>query len=137
MKTTLLREALRHAEEKRLNHPQINDGAYLHYSYVVLDGTIIGMGYNTSVEPPRYTGYHTKVDSGLPCKSHSEWNAWKRTRGLLCNRSFELINVRLTKAGIPRLSEPCRICANLLPDLGCTAFYYTNGIDGWSRLVAT
>jgi hypothetical protein len=90
-------------------------------------------GTNTAEIPPRHFGYHARIHSGKEAKSHAEFNAYYKARGLLDHsKSFECINIRLNHKAQPKISAPCTCCTNFLMSLGCkTCFFTTNG--GWAK----
>ncbi len=136
MKVTLLREAMRIARVKLPDHPQWNEGTYLHFSFAVLDGAIIGYGTNRTANVPIHTGYNSRMRYAYDVpKMHSEYDVWRKTRGLIRHSKFSLINIRLNRDGVIRNSEPCEVCSLLMPELGCNEFYHTNSHGEWSRLV--
>lgn len=136
MNKKILRECLRIAKEKNHRHPEKENGKFFHTSFVIHDGTIICSGYNRSHTPVIHMGYAARMrdDSASP-KTHSEITAWKRGREIIGDQSFQMVNIRLNNHGECKISEPCQVCAYLLPILGCTGVYYTNTIGGWSKLV--
>jgi tRNA(Arg) A34 adenosine deaminase TadA len=132
----LLRDALRIAREKLPRHPEKGIGAFLHTSFIVLEGKIVSYGFNRSHEPAVHLGYGSRLtDKDQPPKTHAEMTAWTKARGLIGNRRFHILNVRLNRDGAVKMSEPCPVCAQLFPILGCCGFYYTNTLGGWSKLV--
>lgn len=136
MNKKLLRDCLRIAREKHSHHPEKEIGNFLHTSFVIFEGKIVSCGHNRSHAPAVHMGYASRLaDSLHPPKTHSEISAWKKARGLMYGKSFQMVNIRLNDAGDPKISEPCAVCAGLLPILGCSGIYYTNGIDGWSKLI--
>lgn len=129
MKKSLLDVALYTARKKLPLHPEL--GRFLHYSFVVQNNKIIEWATNAGkCEPPRHYGYH-KADITYRPKYHAEIRAYRRAKGLLNGNPFQIINIRLNKQGVLRLSKPCRCCFDLMTVLGCTKFYYSykNGFE--------
>lgn len=122
MKKSLLHYALNVAVTNIPRHPEYHH--YLHYTFIVQGNKILEWGTNNSLEPKKHFGYHERIQHSAP-KSHSELTAYKKARGLLGTKPFELINIRLTRSGLVRLSKPCVCCHQILRELGCTKFYYS------------
>lgn len=124
MRKSLLHTATKIALEKFPNHPEF--GNFIHYSFVVLDNKILGYGENNAQTPPIHYGYGKRlINCDFKPKTHSEICAYKRTRGLLKNRPFEMINIRLGRGGDLKNSKPCECCDELLTVLGCKKIYYS------------
>lgn len=126
MKKSLLNNAMKIAQEKLHTHPQLSN--FPHYSFVIQNNQIIEWAPNTAMEPPRHYGYHRTNDTGFKPKYHSETLAYKRARGLISEKDFEMINIRLNKKGEIRLSKPCKPCFELMSALGCRYFYYSSEV---------
>lgn len=124
MKRSLLTQALRISVDKLDRHPELQN--FAHYSFIVQSGRILEWATNSRREPPRHYGYHHNRETTFRPKFHAEVFAYKRARGLLVGDAFEIINIRLTRAGVVRLSKPCRPCYELMTALGCRAFYYSS-----------
>lgn len=124
MKKSLLTDALRIVSAKFKNHTE----KYIHFSFIVQENKIIEYGVNRHTLPAKHWGYDKKCnDSTFVPKLHSEIDVYQRAKGLLNrNRHFNIINVRVNKEGKLRISKPCICCYNLLKELGCKDFYYTN-----------
>jgi hypothetical protein len=124
MKSRLLTQALQTAQESRANHPEW--GSFMHWTFVIQQNQLVASGVNrTGNAPPEY-GYDPIND-----KLHSELVAYKKARGLLIPSPWSIINVRLNKDGSPKISAPCRICANWLPLVGCSKVWFTTP-SGWA-----
>lgn len=128
MKKSLLLEAVQFAKAKMHNHPEFDK--FIHFSFIVQHNKIIGYGRNCAQEPSKHYGYHQlSSDKTFKPKTHSEINAFKKTKGIInWDWKFSIINVRLNRLGQVRLSKPCRCCYNLLKALGCSEFYYSSDI---------
>lgn len=126
MKKSLLDHALKIARDKLGSHPQL--AHFPHYSFVVQNNQIVEWALNTTLEPPRHYGYHRSDDESFRPKYHSETLAYRRARGLIGDKDFEIINIRLNKAGAVRLSRPCKPCYELMSVLGCRCFYYSSEV---------
>ena len=126
MKKSILTNCLSIAREYIPKHCQYN--FFLHYSFVIQSNTIIEWSTNKVGEPPVHMGYHSRI--GAIPKLHSEILVFRKAKGLLGKKSFEIVNIRLNKQGELRLSKPCICCLEILSDLGCKRFYYSYG-DGF------
>lgn len=125
MKKSLLNQALQIAESKLLYH---TEESFLHWSFVVQRNKILDYGTNCKLIPPIHLGYH-RWGRATPPKTHSEVRAYHKAKGLLDDKKeFQLINVRLTKSGEIRNSQPCECCYNLLKELGCCKFYFSTSM---------
>lgn len=125
MRKSLLTEALSLAFAKKDSHPEYRH--YIHFSFVVQRNKIVEMGRNNVAEPARHYGYHSRLQTGLP-KTHSEVDAYRKARGLLDRGGFEIINIRLSRRGLLRISKPCPHCYEILKSLGCSRFYFSDNI---------
>lgn len=123
MKKSLIHHALKTAIAHIENHAQYK--FYLHYTFIVQNNRIVEWGTNTSQEPKKHFGYHSRV--ACP-KMHAEIEAYKKAKGLLGKKPFEAINIRLTRSGECRMSKPCKCCHSILRELGCSKFWYSSEI---------
>lgn len=108
-------------------HPELEN--FIHFSFIVQNNKIIEWGMNRRSIPPKHYGYNKRntSDKNFVPKKHSEIDAYIKARDLLDKRkTFEMINVRLNKKGELRLSKPCFCCYELLKELGCKIFYYSD-----------
>lgn len=105
-----------------VNHPYT--GGKFHYSFIVVRNQIIEYSPNTNLVLPKHFGYAARINDG-EAFTHSEIAAYKKAKGLLLGRKFEIVNIRLNKSGQIRLSKPCIVCYSLLQILGCYRFYYS------------
>jgi hypothetical protein len=132
MKKSLFRECLRIAEDKLPGHPEYKH--YPHSAFIIQKNKILSFATNLSVEPPIFFGYHARINHGLP-KVHAEYNAYQKAKGIIDpSDSFECLNIRLNRAGNPRLAAPCECCTRFLTSLGCSQCYFTTEI-GWGKLI--
>jgi len=70
---------------------------------------------------------------------HSEVDAYRKLRTLLINKTWTMINIRLSKNGETRLSQPCCKCQDYLHKVGCKKVFYTintnpNVVDCFAEL---
>lgn len=128
MKKSILTEAYKIACYKLRLHP--NYDHYIHYSFIIQDNKIIEWGTNTNAVPAIHFGYQARLDnSDFQPKTHSEWMAYKRARGLLNKKkSFDLINIRLNRQKELKLSKPCEYCYPILMSIGCRKIYYSDDL---------
>jgi hypothetical protein len=121
MKSKIFREVLRIALLKLPNHPffTIKDGK-LHFSFVVLENSIISIGTNQLGS--RKTGWpeHSSI--------HSEYVALKHAKRILNveNGRFDIINIRMNRNGELRNSKPCKSCLAYLCKNGVGKIYHTD-----------
>jgi len=130
MKTQILTDCLRQAFKLNPRHPEVKNG-YHHFSFIIQGNQILGHGYNRGGGCKPLYGYkpHQKL--------HSENTAYFKVKGILSNRdSFEMVNIRLTKAGESRINKPCVCCLNFLNGLGCSVVWFTTGCNSypWARI---
>lgn len=130
MKKHLIKHALTIAKNKLSLHPQFD--CYPHYTFIIQDNKIVEWATNTCHEPPLHYGYHSRLD--YRPKFHAELFAYKKARGLLAKKSFEILNIRLNKQGELKMSKPCESCHEFLTAMGCKRFYYSSEI-GFLRLI--
>lgn len=132
IKKSLLNECLKISRNRLLKHPEFLN--YPHYSFVILNNKICGMGINQPHEPDRRMGYHKRIlKNDFRPKTHSEMNVLSKNNRSLKN-GFILINIRLNRSGQPRMSAPCSICRNLLFRFGCKKVYFTHEY-GWGKII--
>ena len=118
MNRNLIRHCLQIARDRLHNHPHYDRG-FIHFSFLIVNNNVLEIGVNRRADVPIHYGYEEY--SNL----HSEVDAYRKSRGLIGNDSFEIFNVRLNKSGELRNSKPCPNCAYLLNQLGCERFFYT------------
>lgn len=128
MKKYLINEMLRICRRGLNKHHELLN--FPHYSFILSNSQIIEYAENANLEPRRHLGYHhPKRSASFRPKFHSEVWAYYRSRGLLGNRKFEVVNFRFNKQGEIKLAKPCEVCYNLLSILGATKFYYSSGLN--------
>lgn len=134
MKKSLLRDAMGLAQSKADRHT--TNQTFAHWSFVVQSNKIIDWSTNHNGRPPPHLGYgHNKTGYFEP-KTHAEFAAWRKARGLLDDKPFEVINIRLNKRGEPRMSAPCECCSGFLKEMGCKKVFYTTN-SGWSKTLVS
>jgi hypothetical protein len=101
-------------------HPELNN--FPHYSFILKDNKITSWARNSKIEPPRHFGYHRDWDATYRPKYHAELAAYRKHP---IKPPFEIINVRMSKQGLLRISKPCLACTRLMTALGCRKFYYS------------
>lgn len=125
MKKSLIHASLAIAHSKKESHPEFQH--FIHFTFIVQDNKIVEWGRNHKGEPALHHGYRHGKD--FQSKIHSEMDAYKKAKGLLDKtKPFEIINIRLNKKGLLRLSKPCKCCFNLMKEFGCRTFYYSSEI---------
>lgn len=134
MKTSILNECLRIARDKHgPSHPSWGKKA-VHYSFIVQNNKILGMGINRPhTKPPIHYGYPYYSDV------HAEIDAWNKVKGLLHNKPWELVNIKLSKQKpiFPMANAtPCKNCLLMCHNLGCKAFYFSTSNGKMAKLVA-
>lgn len=131
MKKTVLRECERIAVSKNELHPEWGVG-YHHFSFIIQNNKIIEMGMNRAGPPLVEFGYNEKFG-----KIHAETDAYRKARGILdLSRTFEVVNIRLNKRGLLRLSKPCGCCYEFLFVMGCKAVFFSTEI-GFAKMALT
>jgi len=111
LKSLLTRSMIVSAKHSKTNEQRVSH--YDHYSYVVVGNEVIEGGRNlTKNVPPVHWGY--KDFQGV----HSELSAYMKASGLLRDREFGVVNVRLSKGLKLMNSAPCQNCRRMLKSLG-------------------
>jgi len=126
MKKTLIREALKIAQFELDSHPEFSH--YLHWTFIVKDNQLLEWGTNKAGAVPAFLGYNPNT-----AKQHSEFVAYRRAKGLLKGEPFGIINVRLSRQGEMKNSQPCEICHNWLSLVGCNRVVFSTPL-GWAKL---
>lgn len=104
------------AERELFKHEQ----NYKHWTFIFCNSKLIEWGRNTYGTPHiRY------ISCNSDAQIHSEVTAYKRARGLLFGRPFEILNIRLSNKGLLRLSKPCMVCLGWLHSVKCVGGIYT------------
>jgi hypothetical protein len=126
MRKLLLRDCLRIAKDKNSGHPE---KTFRHFTFIIQGNKLVEYGYNRTHDPLTQYGYPSWS------KVHSENTAYKKAKGLL-NKDipFEAVNIRLTKGGKLKLSQPCPCCFNYLKTCGCHSIYFST-TTGFAKLV--
>jgi tRNA(Arg) A34 adenosine deaminase TadA len=133
MKRSILNECLRIARDKHgPAHPSWDHKA-VHYTFIVQDNKILEMGVNRpNTKPPLHYGYPSYADI------HSEIDAWKKARGILGDKKWEIVNIKLLKR-LPNYPEadaaPCNQCMDFLQMRGCKHFYFTTNTGWMAKIV--
>ncbi len=124
MKKSILIECVRIAKAKLSYHPQWIH--FLHYSFVIQNNAVVEWGTNKAGIPPIHFGYHDRLNNeGVP-KLHSELVAWRKAKGLIGVKPWEMVNIRLSRKGVMRMAKPCSCCNEVMKELGCVKFYYSS-----------
>ena len=119
MKKTILKECMRISLEKMEARAKTSSTAH-HFSYIVIDNKIIESGSNRFQDIPIHWGYDTNFQ-GL----HSEMCAYVKAKGLIKNKPFELVNIRLNRSLHMRMSKPCNRCTHMMKSLGCVGVWFS------------
>lgn len=130
MTNQILTECLRTAYRLSPRHPEriSKYKGYILFSFVIQGNKIIEHGMNRGGNVTPLIGYkdHQKL--------HSENTAYFKARGLLNRRKpFDIVNIRLSRAGIIRLGAPCGCCCSFLKQLGCSRVWFTTEA-GWAKI---
>lgn len=137
MKQRLLSQAHAMAVDKLPRHPLFDTDSQLHFSFIVVDGSILTYGMNNHAVPERHWGYErlNRGWGGYRASTHAELAAFKRARGLHKSDEFDLINVRLGAGYRLLLSAPCIVCRSWLGAVGCRRVTFS--VDGgWAEMIA-
>lgn len=124
MKRRILEECMKIAVAriKARNHPRLK--SFMHFTFIVQDGRIMGYGVNRVSEP--MAGY---PEYGM---MHSECDAYFSTR-FDKSEPWDAVNIRLGMRMTPRMSKPCACCTAFLKRLGCRAVWFTI-TEGFAKL---
>jgi hypothetical protein len=137
MNKIILREALRVARVGLSTHPEIGNGKFYHWAFVVQNNKIIGNATNNLGIAPVSFGYHNRgtwID--FKPKRHAEYNAYTKFKGLINkNKNWEMINIRLKRNGDTSLSAPCNCCYDMLKYMGCSKCYFSLECDDWAKTI--
>ena len=113
--TSCMKQATKRSRtnEQRVSH-------YDHYSFVIAENEIVEWGRNRTFQiPPKHWGYNEH--QGI----HSELSAYLKAAGLLKDRDFGVVNVRLSKGLRLMNSCPCDNCKRMLESLGAKWVVYS------------
>ena len=109
-------------------HPQWD--YYHHYSFIVQHEKIIEFCMNRRSSPLTLLGYPDYS------KMHSEIDAYFKARGILeKNKSFEVVNIRLTKTNRIVMSQPCPCCYSFLSKSGASKIWFTTAIENFACMI--
>ena len=126
LRTILSRCMIISARESRTNESRVSH--YDHYSFIVCKNEVVEWGRNRTFQiPPVHWGYNEH--QGI----HSELSAYLKAAGLLKDRDFGVVNVRLSPSLSLLNSKPCSNCENMLRSLGASWVYYSTE-DGFKRM---
>lgn len=101
-----------------LKHSQFN--YYIHHTFIIQENKIVEWGQNKAGNAPFFYKPYQKI--------HSEYIAYKKAHGLLKrNKPFDIVNIRLNKMGVLKLSKPCICCFNFLKSMKCRNVYFSSG----------
>jgi hypothetical protein len=126
MKKSILDECLRIAIRLNPTHPEWS--AYHHFSFIIQNNSIIEHATNRGGGVKPLIGYakHQKL--------HSENRVFFKAKGLLNkNKSFDVVNIRLSKKDELKISRPCKCCISFLKFLGCSTVWFTTEL-GFAKL---
>jgi len=129
VKNRILNECLTIAFKNNnpIKHPQWD--CYKHYSFVIQNHKIVEWGTNRRGSSFTFLGYEPYQ------KIHSEVDAYFKARGIMDKGvPFEVVNIRLTKNGTLRDSNPCKCCFAFLRNLGCKAIWFSTDLENFASL---
>lgn len=119
MNKQILNRCLRIARKRNTEELHPEYGNFHHFSFIVQNNKIVEYGTNSS-GVVTYSKFYTRQS-----KTHAEANAYKKAKGLLDPGSFEVVNIRLNRAGDLRNSAPCSGCLSLLKVMGANKIWFT------------
>ena len=107
------------------------DSKYKHFSFIIYGQTIFSIGVNNTTKThPLAHKYGHRFAS-----THSEINALARfPYAIRLLRNYDMINIRLTKKGVVRLSKPCIHCQQLLMAFNIHNIYYSTNTGSFETL---
>jgi len=127
MNKKTLKQCIRIAEQNNHKHP--DSTGYRHFSFLVQNDKIVEHATNTIGDPIIIRGYPKYG------KVHSEFNVWKKAKGILNKNSvFEVVNVRMTKGGLIKMSCPCKNCFDYLKSQGCYRIHFTTDLGSFAKV---
>lgn len=126
LRTCLCEAIKRLSTDSRTN--LVNISHYNHFSYIVCRNEVIEWGRNRQLRIPLHWGYDNSYQ-GL----HSEMAAYKKAVGILGNKDFMMVNIRLSNRLHMLNSMPCAHCQRILKELGCEQIWYTTE-EGFKRM---
>lgn len=108
-----------------IKHPEWE--CYKHFSFIVQDNKIVEWGTNRRGSSFTFLGYEPYQ------KIHSEVDAYFKAKGIMDKHvDFEVVNIRLTKTGMIKASNPCKCCFAFLKNLGCKRIWFTTGVENFA-----
>ena len=121
MTSKILSHCVRIAKTRNTPSKHSEYGRFHHFSFVVQNNRILELGTNLAGKSI-YSRFYLER-----CKVHSETDAYRKAKGLLdsANTAFEIVNIRLNKAGDLRNSKPCECCQNFLGVVGAAKVWYS------------
>ena len=126
MKTTIIRECVRLARKK---NPSL-DTQFRHFSFIIQKNKLVEWSTNISKAAPLTIFGYSNISG-----RHAETNAYDKAKGILDKTSgFEVVNIRLNKAGNLKLSKPCACCYSFLESFGCTSVWFSTEA-GFAKLM--
>lgn len=130
MKKSILKDCMRIARSKLDKHPQLEN--YIHFSFLVKDNRIVDFATNNSHTPDRKFGYQDRNRStDFKPKLHSELSLLIHSKRSA--RECDVVNIRVSKKGLSRLSLPCKFCRNILGVVGVNKVWFTTE-NSWGVL---
>jgi tRNA(Arg) A34 adenosine deaminase TadA len=128
MNKRILNTCLRTARQRNTVELHPEYGNFHHYSFIVQDNKIIEYATNRCGKV-LYSKFYERN-----CKTHAEANAYKKAKGLLKPGTFEVVNIRLNRAGDLRNSAPCSGCSALLNVMGAKRVWFTTKDDTFDKV---
>jgi hypothetical protein len=120
----LYERCLKIASANLHKHPLYEESNYLHWSFLLVKNRLIEWGTNRNGIVPIHFGHSDRIEGNEP-RVHSELDCWNRTKGLIKDSPFQLINIRLNKRGQLRMAMPCVCCFNFLKSLNCSKVIFS------------
>jgi deoxycytidylate deaminase len=106
-------------------------GSYKHFTFILRGNKILSIGWNDlHANDAKINGKYIKYPLG---GIHSEAAAIEKLNDFNNCRKLTLLNIRLNKKGILRLSKPCEHCNNLLLAIGFNKIYYSTN-EGFIKI---
>ena len=129
MRQRILSDCIKIARQQNEKHPQY--GYFHHWTFIVQNNKIIGIGKNRLGNPIYYNFGFTNRS-----KIHSELDAYKKTKGIIDkNTPFYCVNIRLNRIGDLRLSKPCDCCQRFLIFAGCSGVWHSTSENSLIKLI--
>lgn len=118
MKRRILNECVRRA--RQVTHPEFGRAGFLHFSFVIQNKQILGLGFN------RFGG--AQPGFGYRNTRHSENDAYQKCKGILRSRPWSMVNIRLNKKRELMISRPCVCCVCFLEAVRCDCVFYSSNV---------